>query len=108
MARQLSLSAAVRSQNVARSLERGAVYRRDDVMIHFEDAQRLYESWPEPICIAVDGPHGVNGFPGDSPTHEALAEWVERKRGATPRPVVLADLKATISRNRELYEHLAK
>ena len=40
--------------------------------------------------------------------HEALTDWVERKRGAAPRPVVLAELKATISRNRELYRHLAQ
>jgi len=39
--------------------------------------------------------------------HEALSEWVERKRGSGPRPGVTAHLKATISRNRELYRHLA-
>jgi hypothetical protein len=40
--------------------------------------------------------------------HEALTEWVERKRGTAPRAVVLSELKATISRNRELYQHLAQ
>ncbi|RZV44663.1 MAG: hypothetical protein EX267_06525 [Acidimicrobiia bacterium] len=39
---------------------------------------------------------------------EALTEWVERKKGAAPRPEVVAHLKATISRNRDLYQHLAK
>ena len=39
---------------------------------------------------------------------EALTEWVERKKGSAPRPEVVAHLKATISRNRDLYQHLAK
>ena len=39
---------------------------------------------------------------------EALADWVERKRGSAPRGEVVAHLKATISRNRELYQHLAQ
>ncbi|NNF10476.1 MAG: hypothetical protein HKO63_09100 [Acidimicrobiia bacterium] len=38
---------------------------------------------------------------------EALTEWVERKKGSAPRPEVVAHLKATISRNRDLYQHLA-
>ena len=39
---------------------------------------------------------------------EALTDWVERKRGSVPRPQVVANLKATISRNREIYQHLAQ
>ena len=39
---------------------------------------------------------------------EALAEWVARKRGETPRPEVLGHLKASIARHRKLYEELAK
>ena len=39
---------------------------------------------------------------------EALTEWVERKKGSAPRPEVVAHLRATISRNRDLYQHLAK
>ena len=70
-----TLSAPGRTRDIARNLQRGAVYRRNDVAIHFEDVERLYENWPEPICIVVDGPYGVSGFPGDSPTHEGLAEW---------------------------------
>ncbi len=39
---------------------------------------------------------------------EALAEWVERKRGEAPRPEVIAHTKASIARHRKLYEELAK
>ena len=39
---------------------------------------------------------------------EALTEWVERKRGSVPRSEVVTHLKATMSRNRELYQHLAQ
>jgi hypothetical protein len=39
---------------------------------------------------------------------EALKEWVERKRSEQPRPEVVAHLKATIERNRELYRRLAQ
>jgi hypothetical protein len=39
---------------------------------------------------------------------EALAEWVDRKKGNKPRPETLAHLKASIARHRSLYEELAK
>ena len=39
---------------------------------------------------------------------EALAEWVARKRGEAPRPVVMGHLKASIARHRKLYQELAK
>ena len=39
---------------------------------------------------------------------EALKEWVARKRSDQPRPEVVAHLKATIERNRELYRRLAQ
>jgi len=39
---------------------------------------------------------------------EALAEWVERKKGESPRPETIAHLKASIARHRSLYEELAK
>ena len=38
---------------------------------------------------------------------EALSDWVERKKGAAPRPEVIAHLKASIARHRRLYEELA-
>jgi hypothetical protein len=39
---------------------------------------------------------------------EALADWVERKKGAAPRPEIIAHAKASIARHRALYEELAK
>ncbi len=39
---------------------------------------------------------------------EALAEWLDRKKGEAPRPEVLAHIKASIARHRKLYEELAK
>ena len=39
---------------------------------------------------------------------EALAEWVDRKKGDAPRTDVIAHTKASIARHRKLYEELAK
>lgn len=39
---------------------------------------------------------------------EALAEWVEKKKGETPRPDVIAHTKASIARHRQLYKKLAE
>ena len=39
---------------------------------------------------------------------EALLEWVERKKGSSPRPDVIAHAKASIARHRALYKELAK
>jgi hypothetical protein len=39
---------------------------------------------------------------------EALRDWVDRKRSEHPRPEVVAHLKASIERNRELYRRLAR
>jgi hypothetical protein len=39
---------------------------------------------------------------------EALAEWVERKKGSAPRPDVIAHAKASIACHRDLYRELAK
>jgi len=39
---------------------------------------------------------------------EALKDWVDRKRAGHPRSEVVAHLKATIERNRELYRKLAE
>jgi site-specific DNA-methyltransferase (adenine-specific) len=43
--------------------------------IELADALDRYEHWEAPTAILVDGPYGVNGFPGDLPTPEGLAEW---------------------------------
>jgi hypothetical protein len=39
---------------------------------------------------------------------EALKDWVDKKRAGHTRPEVVAHLKATIERNRELYRNLAQ
>jgi site-specific DNA-methyltransferase (adenine-specific) len=53
----------------------GDVYRRADVAIHFDRAERFYASWTPPTCIISDGPYGVSGFPGDEHRTEALVDW---------------------------------
>ncbi len=40
--------------------------------------------------------------------HDALSEWLDRKRGLTPRPEVMAHLKDSMARNRALYQRLAE
>ena len=39
---------------------------------------------------------------------EALKDWLDKKRAGHPRPEVVAHLKATIEKNRELYRTLAQ
>ena len=39
---------------------------------------------------------------------EALAEWVEKKKGEAPRSDVIAHTKASIARHRQLYKKLAE
>ncbi|MFL6233229.1 MAG: DNA methyltransferase [Thermoanaerobaculia bacterium] len=55
----------------------GARFQRDAVCLHFERAERLYDLWESPVCIVVDGPYGVAGFPGDPPTPGQLPRWYE-------------------------------
>jgi hypothetical protein len=43
--------------------------------IELADALTRYEAWPKPTVIIVDGPYGLNSFPGDPPTVGALPEW---------------------------------
>lgn len=53
----------------------GDQYRRGNVELYFDRAELLYDKWPRPTCIIVDGPYGIGGFPGDPPTPETLADW---------------------------------
>ena len=50
-------------------------FQRDDSTIHFGPVEALYDAWPTPVCIIVDGPYGLSGFPGDLPTVDGLVEW---------------------------------
>lgn len=53
----------------------GKLFRRDGSTIHFQRAEDLYDRWPTPTCIVVDGPYGLSGFPGDPPTVDSLVDW---------------------------------
>lgn len=55
----------------------GEVFWREDVAIHFDRAEYLYNQWPSPTCIISDGPYGVSGFPGDEYKWASLAKWYE-------------------------------
>ncbi len=52
-------------------------YVRGRAAIHFGRAEAHYHAWPTPTCVIADGPYGVDGFPGDRRTPDALAEWYE-------------------------------
>ena len=54
---------------------RHEVYRRDDVAVHLAPVESLYADWPTPVCIIVDGPYGLSGYPGDLPTVSNIVEW---------------------------------
>ena len=58
-------------------LTAGHKYVRQHSTIHFDLAEHCYADWPTPTCVVVDGPYGINGFPGDMPTAGELAEWYE-------------------------------
>lgn len=57
-------------------LDKGAeIVAVGGVQVEHADAMTRYLDWPRPTAIIVDGPYGVAGFPGDSPTPAGLAEW---------------------------------
>jgi hypothetical protein len=53
------------------------VFTREQVSIHFDRVENLYEAWPSPICIISDGPYGISGYPGDNHKAGSLANWYE-------------------------------
>ena len=58
------------------SLDTGEdVYWRDEVAIHLGASESLYDTWPTPTCILVDGPYGLSGYQGDLHSVQGLAEW---------------------------------
>jgi len=63
------------SSSKARARIVAKYYRKGTAEIFLADAQQLYEDWPRPVVIMVDGPYGVQGFPGDPSSHHALADW---------------------------------
>ena len=52
-------------------------YVRGHVALHLGLAEDQYTHWPSPTCVVSDGPYGIDGFPGDPRTAEALATWYE-------------------------------
>lgn len=65
-------------------------FRKEGVELFLSDAQNLYGSWPTPTVIMVDGPYGVQGFPGDPSSHQALADWYRPHIQAWSRQAVPA------------------
>jgi len=55
----------------------GASSARGGSTIFFGAAETFYDAWPAPTAIISDGPYGVGGYPGDPPTHTALADIYE-------------------------------
>ena len=51
------------------------VERVGHAFIHRGDSLRLYESWPQPTCIIVDGPYGLGKFPGETHSVADLPQW---------------------------------
>lgn len=66
--------AAARSPSSSPRRKNGKV-KVGGATIEMADALDRYEHWEAPTAIVVDGPYGVNGFPGDLPTSRGLAEW---------------------------------
>ncbi len=55
----------------------GEEWSSQGVSLFCGDALDRYALWDSPTAIISDGAYGVNGFPGDPPTPEGLAEWYE-------------------------------
>jgi len=72
------------------SRRKAEFYRRSGIYLHLGDSSKLCASWPAPTVIVVDGPYGLNSFPGDPPTPAGLAAWYRPhieawSRQATPQ-----------------------
>lgn len=71
-----SLREAPAAKNDAPAAPRhGDVFRVGEVAVHYDRAERLYNQWPSPTCIVVDGPYGISGYPGDLPSYRELPAW---------------------------------
>lgn len=75
----------------------------DDMALQKFSSQARPELLDEVRAIAAE-----EGRQFQAVLDEALAEWVARKKGESPRPEVIGHLKASIARHRRLYEELAK
>ena len=50
-------------------------FQIDKSTIYLSAAEDLYDQWPTPTCIIVDGPYGLSGYPGDLHTAAELVDW---------------------------------
>ncbi len=41
------------------------------------DSLDLYDGWATPMMILSDGAYGIDGFEGDTSSHDSLADWYE-------------------------------
>lgn len=46
-----------------------------EILLENADALSCYERWPNPTVIMVDGPYGIDGFPGDPKDTKLLPAW---------------------------------
>lgn len=46
----------------------------DKIVLENRDSLDCYDKWPSPTIIFVDGPYGINGFPGDPKDTRKLPE----------------------------------
>ncbi len=64
-------------------------YVRSGVRISRGDVSGFYDEWESPVAIISDGPYGVNGYPGDPPRPDGLADWYEPHIAAWSRKATL-------------------
>ncbi len=78
-------------------------------MYHDEMALQKFSSQARPELLEeVRAIAAEEGRQFQAVLDEALADWVAREKGDVPRPEVVAHLKASIARHRDLYSELAK
>lgn len=84
----------------------GDSFFREKSHLYFSPAEKLYDSWPSPVCIVCDGPYGINGFPGDEyradtlTSHSITPHWTQRMMSSAQRAgscLQLARMAASIS-----------
>lgn len=74
-ARSIGQDIAFKAHLPKTSLRGGESFKHKSVTLHFERAENVYDRWPQPTCIVVDGPYGISGFPGDLRKPDELPDW---------------------------------
>lgn len=52
-------------------------YSKGNTHLYCGNALEFYDRWETPTVIMVDGPYGINGFPGDLVSYSGLDKWYE-------------------------------